>query len=88
MKIEQHFNEQNRRDLGIVWFIIGFIFIVSRFPGGLLFWLLGLIWLATSRGQGLEWSRENPREMRTFLLSTTIILITLALILFVRNAIS
>ena len=29
-----HFNEKNRRDLGIVWLIAGLIFLFSGFSGG------------------------------------------------------
>lgn len=87
MKLEQHFNERNRRDLGIVWFIIGLVFLIGDFSGGMLFFLLGLIWLATARGEGLEWARENPGLMKSGLLVVTIALTLLALYLFIQNII-
>ena len=47
-----HFNEKNRRDLGIVWLIAGAIFLFSGFSGGIIFLLLGVVWLASSDGRG------------------------------------
>ena len=77
MKLEQHFNERNRRDLGIVWFIISLIVMLGGFSGGLVFSLLGVIWLASARGEGLEWAREHPDLMKTGLLAVTIVMILL-----------
>lgn len=79
MKLEQHLNERNRRDLGIVWFIIGLIILISGFSGGLAFFVLGTVWLLTASGSGLEWARANPNMMKTSLLSATVALILLAL---------
>lgn len=87
MKLEQHFNERNRRDLGIVWIIIGLIFAISGFSGGLVFFLLGLIWLASTKGNSQEWAREHPRLMKTRLLAVSIILILLAFYFLIRNII-
>jgi len=87
MKLEQHFNERNRRDLGIVWFIISLIVMLGGFSGGLVFSLLGLIWLASARGEGLEWAREHPDLMKTSLLAITIIMILLALYFILQNII-
>ncbi len=87
MKLEQHFNERNRRDLGIVWFIISLIILLGGFSGGLVFFVLGLIWLASARGGGLEWAREHPDLMKTGLLTITIALILLALYFLVQNII-
>lgn len=87
MKLEQHFNERNRRDLGIVWIIIGLIFVISGFSGGLVFFLLGLIWLASTKGNGQEWARENPGLMKTRLLVVSITLILLAFYFLIRNII-
>jgi hypothetical protein len=85
MKLEQHFNERNRRDLGIVWFIIGLIFLIGGLSGGIVFFLLGLIWLATARGEGLEWAREHPGLMKSGLLTVTIALTLLALFFLVQS---
>jgi hypothetical protein len=82
-----HFNEKNRRDLGIVWFIVGLIFLFSGFFGGTILLLLGALWLATSDGKGLRLFRNRPDYMRTLLKWTTIGLLILTLIVLVLNAI-
>ena len=87
MKLEQHFNERNRRDLGIVWFIIGLIILLSGFSGGMVFFLLGLVWLFTASGGGLEWAREHPDLMKTSLLGATIALVLLAFYFLTLNII-
>ncbi|GAB4426798.1 MAG: hypothetical protein Kow002_15940 [Anaerolineales bacterium] len=87
MKLEQHFNERNRRDLGIVWFIIGLIILLSGFSGSMVFFILGTVWLASSSGSGLEWAREHPGLMKTGLLGITIFLILLALYFLTLNVI-
>lgn len=82
-----HFNEQNRRNLGIVWLVVGFIFLLSGFSGGLVFLLLGGVWLASSDGRGLNLFRNEPEGMRTLLHRTTIGLLVLASVVLVANAI-
>jgi hypothetical protein len=82
-----HFDEQNRRNLGIVWLIVGFVFLLSGFSGGVIFLLLGGIWLATSDGRGLSLFRDEPDSMRTLLRGTTIGLLVLASVILVANAI-
>ena len=82
-----HFNEQNRRNLGIVWLVVGFIFLLSGFSGGLVFLLLGGVWLASSDGRGLSLFRNEPDNMRTLLHRTTIGLLVLASVVLVANAI-
>ena len=82
-----HFNEKNRRDLGIVWLIAGAIFLFSGFSGGIIFLLLGVVWLASSDGRGLALFRDKPDNMRALLKGATIGLLALALIILVANAI-
>lgn len=82
-----HFNEKNRRDLGIVWLIAGAIFLFSGFSGGIIFFLLGAVWLATANGKGLALFRDNPDDMRTLLKGTTIGLLVVASVILVANAI-
>ena len=83
-----HFNEKNRRDLGIVWLIAGLIFIFSGFSGGTIFLVLGAVWLASSDGKGLSLFRDKPDDMRTLLKGTTIGLLVLASVILIANAIS
>lgn len=83
-----HFNEKNRRDLGIVWLIAGLIFIFSGFSGGTVFLVLGAVWLASSDGKGLSLFRDKPDDMRTLLKGTTIGLLVLASVVLIANAIS
>lgn len=80
-------NENNRRDLGIVWLIAGLIFLFSGFSGGSIFLLLGLLWLASSNGKGLMLFRDKPNDMRILLKVTTIGLLLLAAVILVVNAI-
>ena len=80
-------NENNRRDLGIVWLIAGLIFIISGFSGGTIFLLLGIVWLASSNGKGLMLFRDKPEDMRTLLKRTTIGLLMLASVVLIVNAI-
>jgi hypothetical protein len=80
-------NENNRRDLGIVWLIAGLIFLISGFSGGSIFLLLGFLWLASSNGKGLTLFRDKPDNMRTLLKVTTIGLLILASAVLVVNAI-
>lgn len=80
-------NENNRRDLGIVWIIAGLIFLISGFSGGSIFLLLGLLWWASSNGKGLILFQENPENMRSLLKVTTIGLLVLASVVLVINAI-
>lgn len=82
-----HFNEKNRRDLGIVWLIAGVIFLLSGFSGGFVFLFLGVVWLASSDGRGLALFRDNPDHMRSLLKGTTIGLLVLASVVLVVNAI-
>jgi len=82
-----HFNEKNRRDLGVVWLIAGLIFIFSGFSGGTVFLVLGVVWLASSDGKGLSLFRDKPDDMRTLLKGTTIGLLVLASIVLIANAI-
>jgi hypothetical protein len=82
-----HFNEKNRRDLGIVWLIAGTIFLASGFSGGVIIFLLGIIWLASTNGKGLRLFRDRPEDMRTLLKVTTIGLLILASFVLVANAI-
>ena len=80
-------NENNRRDLGIVWLIAGLIFLMSGFSGGTIFLLLGIVWLASSNGKGLTLFRDKPNDMRILLKGTTIGLLILASVVLVINAI-
>jgi len=80
-------NENNRRDLGIVWLIAGLIFLFSGFSGGTIFLLLGYVWLASSNGKGLTLFRDKPDDMSTLLKGTTIGLLILASVILVVNAI-
>jgi len=80
-------NENNRRDLGIVWLIAGLIFLISGFSGGTIFLLLGIVWLASSNGKGLTLFRDKPNDMSTLLKGTTIGLLILASVVLVVNAI-
>ena len=82
-----HFSEKNRRDLGIVWLVVGLIFLFSGFFGGSILLLLGILWLVTSDGKGLQLFREKPDAMRALLKRTTIVLLILASIILVMNAI-
>ena len=83
----KHFNEKNRRDLGIVWLIAGLVFLFSGFSGGFIFLLLGIIWLASSNEHGSVLFRDKPDDMRSLLKSATIGLLALASVVLVINAI-
>ena len=80
-------NENNRRDLGIVWLITGMIFLLSGFSGGSIFLLLGMLWLASTNEKGLTLFRERPDDMGALLKITTIGLVILASVVLVMNAI-
>jgi len=82
-----YLNERNRRDLGFVWLIVGLVFLFSGFSGGAVFILLGVIWLVTSDGKGLRLFRSKPENMRTLLKGTTFLLLALALMILLLNAI-
>lgn len=82
-----YLNERNRRDLGFVWFIVGMVFLFGGFSGGAIFLLLGVIWLITSDGKGLRLFRNKPENMRTILQGTTILLLVLASVILLLNAI-
>ena len=82
-----HFDEQNRRNLGVVWIIVGFVFIMGGFSGGFIFLLLGVLWLVTSDGRGLKLFRSEPDNMRTLLQRTTVGLLVLASVVLIANAI-
>jgi hypothetical protein len=80
-------NENNRRDLGIVWLIAGLIFLFSGFSGGTIILLLGVVWLGSSGGKWLVLFRDKPENMRTLLKAITIGLLALASVILVLNAI-
>jgi hypothetical protein len=82
-----YFNEKNRRDLGIVWLIAGLIFLFSGFSGGVIFLLLGIVWLASSNGQGLLLFRNKPDGMTDLLKKATIGMLVLASVVLIANAI-
>lgn len=81
-------NENNRRDLGIVWLLAGLIFLISGFSGGSIFLFIGILWLASSNGRGLTLFRDNPDYMRTLLKIATIGLLILASVVLLINAVS
>jgi hypothetical protein len=80
-------NENNRRDLGIVWLIAGLIFLFSGFSGGTIILLLGVLWLASTHEKGLMLFREKPENMGTLLKATTVGMLILAAVVLVINAI-
>ena len=80
-------DEKKRRDLGIVWLIAGLIFLFSGFSGGVVFLLLGIVWLASSNGQGLLLFRDKPDDMSILLKRATIGLLTIASVILISNAI-
>lgn len=80
-------NENNRRDLGIVWLIAGLIFLFSGFSGGTVFLVLGILWLASSGGKWLALFRDKPDDMRTLLKGITVGLLILAFMVLILNAI-
>jgi len=82
-----YYNEKNRRDLGIVWLIAGLIFLFSGFSGGLILLLLGVVWLASSNGQGLTLFRDKPDNMSVLLKRATIGLLVLTSVVLIANAI-
>ena len=82
-----YLDEKNRRDLGIVWLIAGLIFLFSGFSGGVIFLLLGIVWLYTSNGQGLVLFRDKPDNMSILLKRSTIVLLILAAVALIANAI-
>jgi len=82
-----YLNEKNRRDLGIVWLIAGLIFLFSGFSGGIIFLLLGLVWLVSSNGRWLLLFRDRPDDMRSLLKRVTIGLLILAAFILIANAI-
>lgn len=82
-----YYNEKNRRDLGIVWLIAGLIFLFSGFSGGVIFLLLGIVWLASSNGQGLLLFRNKPNDMSDLLKRATIGMLVLASVVLIANAI-
>jgi hypothetical protein len=86
-KMVNYTNENNRRDLGIVWLLAGMIFLFSGFSGGTVFLLLGLVWLASTHEKGLKLFLNDPDHMRTLLKGTTVVLLVVACIVLVVNAI-
>jgi hypothetical protein len=80
-------NEKNRRDLGIVWLIAGMIFILSKFSGGAILLVLGLVWLASSNGRGLMLFRDKPDDMSILLKKATIALLILTSVILIANVI-
>ena len=82
-----HYNEKNRRDLGIVWLIAGLIFLFSGFSGGVILLLLGIAWLASSSGQGVTLFRDKPDDMSVLLKRATIGLLTITSVILIANAI-
>jgi hypothetical protein len=86
-RVINYTNENNRRDLGIVWLVAGLIFLFSGFSGGMIILLLGVVWLASSNGRGLMLFRDKPDDMRTLLKATTIGMLILASVVLIVNAI-
>lgn len=82
-----YLNERNRRDLGFVWLVVGLVFLFGGFSGGAIFLLLGILWLVTSDGKGLRLFRSKPENMRMILKGTTILLLVLASVILLLNAI-
>jgi uncharacterized membrane protein HdeD (DUF308 family) len=82
-----YLNDKNRRDLGIVWLIAGLIFLFSGFSGGMILLLLGILWLASSNGQGLALFHDKPEDMSNLLKKTTVALLILASVVLIANAI-
>lgn len=82
-----HFNKRNRRDLGIVWLVVGLIFLFSGFSGGFIFLVMGALWLASSNERGASLFSAQPDHMRTLLTGATVVLLLLALVILLANAI-
>jgi hypothetical protein len=83
-----HFNEQNRRDIGIVWLIIGCLFLFCGFSGGLVFFLLGGTWLASALGGGPGLFRLKPNFMLALLKIVTVVLLGMGAFILFLNAIA
>jgi len=81
-------NERNRRDLGFVWLLVGLVFLFSGFSGGTIFLLLGAVWLATSiHEKGVHLFQDSPENMNTLLKRITILMLVLASVVLLLNAI-
>ena len=81
-------NERNRRDLGFVWLLVGLVFLFSGFSGGTVFILLGVVWLATSMNEkGVHLFQNSPENMNTLLKRITILMLVLASVVLLLNAI-
>ena len=81
-------DERNRRDLGFVWLLVGLVFLFSGFSGGTVFILLGVVWLATSMNEkGVHLFQNSPENMNTLLKRITILMLVLASVVLLLNAI-
>ena len=81
-------DERNRRDLGFVWLLVGLVFLFSGFTGGTVFILLGVVWLATSMNEkGVHLFQNSPENMNTLLKRITILMLVLASVVLLLNAI-
>ena len=81
-------DERNRRDLGFVWLLVGLVFLFSGFTGGTVFILLGVVWLATSINEkGVHLFQNRPENMHALLKRITILMLVLASVVLMLNAI-
>ena len=58
-----------RRVMGIAWFVIGLALLVADVPGGLVFLILGLVWMAGTFKPGVSWAGRHPNASRAMLLA-------------------
>lgn len=49
-----------RRVMGIAFFVIGLPLLVADVPGGPVFFVLGLVWMAGTFEPGVSWAGRHP----------------------------
>jgi hypothetical protein len=64
--------KQMQKALGVVWLILGVILLLSGNSGGVLFVILGLVYLWRMTEQGEAWARQHPQTAQWVLTGLTV----------------
>ena len=64
--------KQMQRVLGVVWFILGVVILLSGNPGGGLFVILGLVYLWRMTEKGENWAWQHPKTAQWALTGLTL----------------
>ena len=71
--MDEYRRKLTQRGLGIIWFILGLALVASDNAGGWLFFIIGLVWLASTTEKGEAWGQNHPRTVKWLLVALVVV---------------